>query len=135
LVSWHLAYELVTFTFADRSGLSGIDFFADNGCCAGMVVGPSVTTRDLETIAGKPVNLEIDGKVVIDTTVKLTKDQMVDRVTWLANHLVKRGSPLQAGQFVLTGNLTGMPEIFSGQCVVASIEGIGSIEARMPVAK
>lgn len=126
IATCHLAFELVDFSFADRSGMKGRDFVADNGGCAGLVVGPEVIAWRRMTLSDIPIELRIDGDVIAHGFAK-PREVLLERVAWLAEHLRGRGIGMTAGQVVATGNWTGMTPMRSGQRAVAQFGDLGRV--------
>lgn len=133
VVSWHLGFELITLTNPpDGPIMNGLHVLADNGGCAGMVVGPKVSEADMLSLPGRAAAHCINGEASVDATVASTKAELIERILWLANHISERGFGLAAGQFVLTGNLTGMARLNAGDVLTASLAGMGEVSITMP---
>lgn len=128
----HLAFEIVDFSWPDRSGLQGRDFVADNGGCAGLVVGPSLQNWHHREVCGGHIALCIDGQVVARGVVAKTLQVLLERTAWLANHLSARGIGMTSGQYVATGNWTGMTPMRAGQRATAQFDEIGIVECVLP---
>lgn len=129
----HVAFEIVDFSWPDRSRLGGRDFVADNGGCAGLVVGTAIADWPEKDLATEEFELRIDDRVVARGFAK-SLDVLLDRVTWLANHLSQRGIGMKAGQFVATGNWTGMTPMRAGQPAIARFGALGTVECVLPEA-
>ncbi|MYA40359.1 MAG: hypothetical protein F4Z31_00975 [Gemmatimonadetes bacterium] len=56
----------------------------------------------------------------------------MNSVLWLADTMSQRGTPLQAGETIMTGSLCPMQPIAPGDELVAEIEGLGRIETLLP---
>jgi 2-keto-4-pentenoate hydratase len=129
----HAAFEIVDFSWQDISGLQGRDFVADNGCCGGLVVGSALPDWRGREVCGEQIQLRIDGQV-IRGTVGATLQVLLERTTWLTNHLSERKIGMLAGQFIATGNWTGMTPMRAGQRATAEFAGTGFVECLLPEA-
>ena len=107
-----------------------VDTIADNASSGAYVVGTrpvALTAVDLRT-----VNMEMsgpDGVVSIGTGVACLGNP-VNAVVWLANTMQRLGTPLHAGDLVLSGALGPMVSVQPGAVYEASISGLGSVRAR-----
>ncbi|HEX7825086.1 MAG TPA: hypothetical protein VF477_09305 [Mycobacterium sp.] len=52
-------------------------------------------------------------------------------VAWLARALSSFDAGIEAGQFVMSGSFTTAVPITSGDCVTASMDGLGTVSVRM----
>ena len=55
----------------------------------------------------------------------------LNSVLWLADTMSQRGTPLQAGETIMTGSLCPMQPIAPGDELVAEIEGVGTVSAEL----
>jgi 2-keto-4-pentenoate hydratase len=129
--SCHPVFEIVDFTWPSPAGLSGVDFLADNGACAGMVVGAPIPLSQMSALAGHRVSLSIDGQLAGEGITTKSYDQHLELIAWLANHLSVRQIGLRKNQIVATGNLTGMPSLYPGQTAVADYGALGAIQVSL----
>lgn len=73
---------------------------------------------------------EIDGKTVGEGSAMSLPGGPMAGLTFLLSHLAQRGRPLQAGQYVSSGAVTGVHDIVAGQTAKLSFGLDGSIECR-----
>ena len=99
---------------------------ADDFFNAGCVLGNPVKDwngLDIRNIVGE---LRVNDNVVGRGQGKDVMGHPFNVVAWLANHLIKHGQTLKAGEFVLTGSLVETYWCRAGDRVKAEIEGLGS---------
>lgn len=103
------------------------DVVADNASAARFVVGTPVSPAgfDLRLVG---VVLEKNGEVVATASGAASLGHPAAAVAWLVRSLAADGEGLQAGQLVLSGGLTVAVPVAAGDCVVASIDRLGSVE-------
>jgi 2-keto-4-pentenoate hydratase len=106
------------------------DTVADNASSGVFVLGGAPRTlRSLPDLALCQMSLTSDGKTLSSGTGAACLGHPVNAVTWLANELFRRGSPLREGEVLLSGSLGPLVPVVSGCRYEASIAGLGSVFA------
>jgi 2-oxopent-4-enoate/cis-2-oxohex-4-enoate hydratase len=106
------------------------DTVADNGSSYAFVLGDrAIDPRkiDLTTVG---MTLEKNGEIIGTGAGAATLGNPVNAMTWLANRLGQLGITLKAGEVILSGSLSIMFPIQSGDSIRMSLGGIGSCSAR-----
>ena len=101
------------------------DTVADNASAAAFVLGSpkrSIQGIDLATCG---MVLKKNGEIIGTGTGAATLDHPLNAVAWLANMLGSLGMSLKAGEVILSGSLSIMFPIQSGDTLEMEIEGIG----------
>ncbi len=96
--------EVIDYRTTNSAG--SIDWIADNSTVAYAVVGDLAPVADLDP-AQIESSLSQDGRHLASGRGDLVMGNPLEAVAWLSRHLVERGRPLQSGDVVLTGSLTG----------------------------
>lgn len=117
------AFEIVASRW--RGGPDGLPaLVADQTNAVGHLVGPPVSPWEL----GGEATLTVDDE---EWSVRIAdRPDPWASVAWLAQHLIARGTPLQAGQVVLSGTLTPPAPLPSGALVRGAVAGLGAVELR-----
>lgn len=103
------------------------DTVADNASASHFVLGHRpVKLSDFDLINCK-MQMEKNGKKVSEGTGTACLGSPINATIWLAKTLVDLGSPLRAGDIILTGALGPMANVDPGDEVRATIEGLGSV--------
>lgn len=106
------------------------DTVADNASASHFVVGHRPTLlRDFDMINCK-MEMTINDEVVSTGSGSACLGSPINATVWLANKMVKMGSPLLAGEVILSGAVGPMAQVKAGDLVTASIEGLGSVSVR-----
>lgn len=119
------AIEIVDSRIADWK-ITFADTVADNGSSAFFVLGTEprlLAGLDLRTCG---MLLEVDGRLASLGAGAACLGHPLNAATWLARTLSAAGTPLRAGDIVLTGALGPMVSITVGTRITATIGGIGS---------
>ena len=125
-----VVFELVDSRFIDRRKVSSFSLLADSYSCGAVCVGSG--TRDWKTLdfAALEVQLAEGAEEIARTTGGVGLGDMLDGLTWLANHTSRRGLGLRAGQLVLTGARIGPLPIAIGESrqLTGTVEGLGTVQ-------
>ncbi len=104
----HLAIEPVGSRFTKGPIKSGLpQFAADHGGNYGLVYGPAINNWQNIDLANVVVTGYMNNKKVGQALGKNVMGDPLNSITWLANHLQKRGYVLKAGEWVTTGAIIG----------------------------
>lgn len=110
--------------------ISLLDTVADNASSAAFVLGRNqVVATEIDWV-NCAMQMRCAEGIVSEGQGKACLDHPLNAAIWLANEMLKRGRPLQAGDIVLTGALGPMVKVEAGQCYTAEIEGLGKVTAR-----
>lgn len=103
------------------------DVVADDASAGRFVVGSPVPlgAYDLRLVG---VVLEKNGEVVATASGAASLGHPAAAVAWLVRSLAADGEGLRAGQVILSGGLTAAVPVVAGDCVVATIDRLGSVE-------
>jgi len=106
-----------------------VDTVADNASSGLFVLGSRpVLLKDIDLVRCGMV-LELKGEQVSVGAGSACLNNPLNAAVWLANTMVRLGTPLRAGDVVLTGALGPMAAIQPGDVFTAHIEGLGSVRA------
>jgi 2-keto-4-pentenoate hydratase len=103
------------------------DVVADNASASRYVVGTPVPVAGIDLrLVG--VVLEHNGDVVATASGAASLGHPAAAVAWMVRELAASGEGIRAGQLVLTGGLTAAVPLRAGDCLVATVDRIGSLE-------
>jgi 2-keto-4-pentenoate hydratase len=124
------AIELVGSRIRDWD-ISIIDTIADNASCGMFVLGtrPVAVSGFDHRLCG--MVMEIDGEEASIGAGAACLGNPLNAALWLARQMVTRGTPIEAGEVVLTGALGPMAPVRAGQVVEARIDGLGPVRAEL----
>lgn len=128
------ALEVIDSRIADwRIGL--VDTIADNASSGGVVLGSRpVRLADIDLrLAG--CILTRNGEIAGTGAGGAVLSSPINALVWVANVLGARGVALEPGHIVLPGSMTGAVPFAGGDVVTATVAGLGSVTARMGVAR
>ncbi len=118
--------EIVDSRIADWN-IRIVDTVADNASCGLYVLGGrpmSLSDVDLRTI---PMRMDVDGETVSTGEGAACLGHPLHAARWLADQMSQRGTPLKAGDVVMTGALGPMKPIAAGQSVVCDFGPLGTV--------
>jgi 2-keto-4-pentenoate hydratase len=105
------------------------DTVADNASSALFVLGSHpVTLRELDLTACA-MTLAHEGEVLSRGEASACLGNPLNAAQWLADLMVQLGTPLRAGDIVLTGALGPMVSVTRPGTFTAQIDGLGSVRA------
>lgn len=105
------------------------DTIADNASSGAIVLGTTPQTLFGLDLPSLGMTLSTDGQVISSGAGAACLGSPVIAVAWLARKLAATGSPLQAGQIILSGALGPMVGVTGPGAYCAEIEGLGSVNA------
>jgi 2-keto-4-pentenoate hydratase len=128
------ALEIIDSRIADwKIGL--IDTIADNASSAGVVLGSRpVHIADVDLRLAGCV-LRRNGEIAATGAGGAVLSSPINALVWVANVLGSRGASLEAGHVVLPGSMTAALPFDSGDVVSSTVAGLGTVTARMGVAR
>ena len=112
--------------------ITNFDMIADNAGAGLYVLGTRpvpLTAVDLRQVE---MQLTVNGKDAAAGSGAACLGNPLNSVLWLADTMSQRGTPLQAGECIMTGSLCGMLPLSPGDELCAEIDGVGTVEARLP---
>ena len=123
------ALEIADDRLADYPSLkhSVLTLVADNAWNQGLVLGEPVHGLDAAAIQALEGIAFIDGREVGRGTGRDVLGHPLDALAWLANHLVQRGLPMQAGDIVTTGSLVKSQFPVAGNRIAFRLPGFGDV--------
>jgi 2-keto-4-pentenoate hydratase len=127
----HVVFEVVDSRFVDRKAVTKLSLLADAYSCGAVCVGASTEEWRQLDCAALAVSLEADGTEIATAPAALSQADMLEALTWLANHASEKGTGLVAGQVLLTGARIGPLPVGEAQRLHARIEGIGAVRLRI----
>lgn len=118
--------ELVDSRVADWN-IRIVDTVADNASCGLYVVGSKpVKLGDLD-LRDVEMSMTKNGDVVSTGTGAACLGNPLHAAVWVANTMVKLGTPLKAGECIMTGSLGAMVPIAEGDTVAADFGALGTV--------
>lgn len=106
------------------------DTIADNASASHFVLGTErKKLSEIEVVHCK-MKMQLNGKVVSEGTGVDCLGSPLIATQWLAKTMAVLGSPLKAGDIVLSGALGPMATVISGDSVSAKIEGLGEVSVQ-----
>jgi 2-oxopent-4-enoate/cis-2-oxohex-4-enoate hydratase len=106
------------------------DTVADNASCGVFILGDTaIDPRDID-LATCGMVVEKNGAIISTGAGAAALNSPVNCVVWLANTLGSYGIALKAGEVIMSGSLVPLEPVESGDSMVVSIGGMGSVSAR-----
>ncbi|MEZ5923014.1 MAG: fumarylacetoacetate hydrolase family protein [Hyphomicrobiaceae bacterium] len=121
-----VSIEIVEHRFTDVRAVGAETHVADDFYSAGAVLGPEHPLPALDLTGSAPGEIRVDGALAFAGHVRDILGHPLISLAWLANHLVARGTPLQAGDIVTLGSISPGTHIPEPAMVEARFEGLGS---------
>jgi len=122
--------EIVDSRIADWN-IRIVDTVGDNASCGLYVLGGKpVSLRDVD-LRAIPMRMDIDGDTVSTGEGAACLGHPLHAARWLADVMSKRGTPLRAGDVVMTGALGPMKPIAPGSSVVCDFGSLGTVTTHL----
>jgi 2-keto-4-pentenoate hydratase len=103
------------------------DTIADNASASHYVLGHSPRAIDSFDMVECNMEMSINGKIVSEGTGAACMGSPLNAVYWLAHKMYDMGTPLLAGEIILSGALGKFADVSAGDEVLATISGLGSV--------
>ena len=103
------------------------DVVADNTSAGRFLIGEPVALVGID-LRKVGVVLEHNGEVVATASGAAALGHPAAAVAWLVRSLHAEGEGVSSGEIVLSGGLTAAVPVAAGDCVVATIDRLGSLE-------
>ncbi|MFP3709318.1 fumarylacetoacetate hydrolase family protein [Paraburkholderia sp. SIMBA_009] len=114
IANWQIAYA---------------DTVADNASSARFVLGSRPTLLRHVDLASCYMTMSRRGELLADGTGSACMGNPLNAAAWLADRMVREGTPLRAGEIVLTGALGPMMAVTAPDSFDVTVEGFGSVRA------
>lgn len=105
------------------------DTVADNGSSARFVLGSRPALLRNVDLGECFMTMRQDKKVLVDGNGSACMGNPLNAAVWLANRMVREGTPLRAGDIVLTGALGPMVAVTAPGTYEVHIDGLGGARA------
>ncbi|SBW22796.1 TodF product hydratase [Candidatus Protofrankia californiensis] len=109
--------------------ISIVDTVADNASCGLFVLGAHRQPLGALDLTAMTMAMTADGQVVSEGTGAACLGDPCQALLWLARTAREFGSPLRAGDLVLSGALGPMVAVTPGSTYRATIAGLGTVTA------
>lgn len=108
-----------------------VDTIADNASCGLYVLGSRPVPLTAVDVRAVTMSMEVNGAEVSTGTGADCLGNPLHAAQWLADTMSERGTPLRAGDVVMTGALGPMHALATGDEVVTRIDGLGTVTTRL----
>ena len=105
-----------------------VDVIADNCSSKLFVVGSQMTRPNMEQLQNMGMSLTKNGEVVQTGTSAAVLGHPATAIAWAVKQMARRGEKLKAGDVVLSGAVSEAVAFHSGDTIVATFNGLGSVE-------
>ena len=122
-------FEIISPRFRSLTGHHVFTVIADGVAHGGAVLGRICTDWRRVDLASQSVVLSIGGAERQRGTGALALGHPLNVLDWFVNVLSRNGGSIEAGQFVMTGTVTGVHAPHLGQTAKADFGPLGMIEA------
>ena len=125
------AIEIVDTRYEDWSGVGAPQAIADNAFASHWVGGAAIADWRGIDLAAAGVTARLNGAEAARGSGAEVLGHPLAALTWLANHLARRGPGLRAGEVVTTGSATAIVMARPGDAAVADFGPLGSVEVAL----
>ena len=112
--------------------ITNVDMIADNAGSGLYVLGTRPVPLAAVDLRRVEMQLTINGEPAATGNGAACLGNPLNSVLWLADALCQHGTPLQAGEAIMTGSLCGMLPLSAGDDIHAEIDGVGTVTAKLP---
>lgn len=134
-IIWATAYALPAIEIVDSRiadwNIRIVDTVGDNASCGLYILGGrpvSLRDVDLRTI---PMRMDVDGETVATGEGAACLGHPLNAARWLADVMSQRGTPLKAGDVVMTGALGPMKPVAAGSSVACDFGSLGTVTTHL----
>jgi len=103
------------------------DTIADNASASHFVVGHRPMKLENIDLINCQMQMTKNGTIVSEGTGAACLGSPINATLWLARTMAKLGTPIQAGEVILSGALGPMALVSAGDTFVANFNGLGSV--------
>ena len=107
------------------------DMIADNAGAGLYVLGTRPVPLGAVDLRRVEMQLTVNGEEAATGSGAACLGNPLNSVVWLADAMCDLGTPLRAGECIMTGSMCPMRPITPGDELVAEIEGLGTVTASM----
>lgn len=104
-----------------------VDTIADNASSGMFVLGTTPVDPAGVDLAAVTMSMTVDGEVVSEGSGAACLGHPYNAALWLAKRMIAEGTPLQAGEVVMSGALGPMKDLTPGSTAIARIDRLGSV--------
>ncbi len=130
-----IGFEIAGSPLATINELGPAAVVSDFGNNNGLIVGPSVKDWRRRSLESMRSATQIEGEVVGEGGAHNLSGGYIRSVQFLLELTAHRGLPLRAGDFIATGQTTGVHNIAAGQTATADFENDGRFNIKAFAAK
>lgn len=131
---WRMGAEFAASPLASINDLGATAVVSDFGNNSGLILGPRLDSRLIADPALLICETKIDGNRVGSASAADLPGGALEALRFVLGHLAARGRALRSGQWVSTGAITGVHQIFPGQRGSMEFLGLGRIEVLVEAA-
>ncbi|MXV99138.1 MAG: 2-keto-4-pentenoate hydratase [Acidimicrobiaceae bacterium] len=124
------AFEIVDSRIAGWD-ITNFDMIADNAGAGLYVLGTRPVPLAAVDLRRVEMQLTVNGEDAATGSGAACLGNPLNSVLWLADTMSQRGTPLQAGECIMTGSLCPMRPITPGDKLHAEIDGLGTVSAEL----
>ncbi|MCY3662743.1 MAG: fumarylacetoacetate hydrolase family protein [bacterium] len=124
------ALEIVDSRNADWD-IGIVDMVADNACSGLYVLGSRPVPLSAVDVRDVAMRITLNGATASTGKGSACLGNPLNALVWLADALCERGTPLGAGDCIMTGSLGPMVSLSPGDEIRAELNGIGTVGTRL----